>query len=380
MINLVAQVLANPHAITNFSLADWDLLIRQGRSSDLLARLHGTLTRHQLLDHVPNKARDHLQAAHTQAQRHQQLVHYEIDQIYKALLPLETPVVLLKGAAYVAAGLPAAEGRVFTDIDILVHKTRIDLAEDALEYQGWVSSKLDPYDQRYYRQWMHEIPPMEHSTRKTLLDVHHAILPETARLQPDTNKLLKAAIPLPGYEFLYILCPEDMVLHSAVHLFSDGEFEHGLRDLADIDALLRHFPKQNDKFWERLVGRARNQDLKQPLFYALRYCKEILQTPIPETTMEAARVQAQVSGPASSLVDTLLKIGLAPNHPSCHHPLRGFALWLLYVRSHYLRMPFRLLIPHLFHKAVISPYDEFKRDREQAKQPTIQQLLEKPKR
>jgi hypothetical protein len=32
-----------------------------------------------------------------------------------------------------------------------------------------------------------------------------------------------------------------MVLHSATHLFYDGELNHGLRDLVDLDDLLRHF-------------------------------------------------------------------------------------------------------------------------------------------
>ena len=37
------------------------------------------------------------------------------------------------------------------------------------------------YDQRYYREWMHELPPLLHVRRQTALDVHHAIAPETAR-------------------------------------------------------------------------------------------------------------------------------------------------------------------------------------------------------
>ena len=42
----------------------------------------------------------------------------------------------------------------------------------------------------------------------------------------------------PGFA---VLAPEDMVLHSATHLFNEGEFDRGLRDLNDLDLLLREF-------------------------------------------------------------------------------------------------------------------------------------------
>jgi len=52
-----------------------------------------------------------------------------------------------------------------------------------LMLEGWVSGHRSAYDQRYYRKWMHEIPPMTHIRRQTVLDLHHNILPETARLR-----------------------------------------------------------------------------------------------------------------------------------------------------------------------------------------------------
>ena len=65
---------------------------------------------------------------------------------------------------------------------------------------------------------MHELPPMRHMVRQTVIDVHHAILPETARLKPDSAKLRAAALPLGGRKGLLVFSPADMVLHSATHL------------------------------------------------------------------------------------------------------------------------------------------------------------------
>ena len=47
----------------------------------------------------------------------------------------------------------------------------------------------------------------------------------------------------------------------------------------------------------------------------------------------------------------MLGLALQPDHPSCDSRWTGLARWLLYVRSHALRMPMRLLVPHLLRKS-----------------------------
>ena len=189
--------------------------------------------------------------------------------------------MLLKGAAYIKGGFEPAQGRLLSDIDIMVPKEQLPQAEKALYSKGWFPTKLDAYDQRYYREWMHELPPMQHLARGTTLDVHHTILPPTAMLKPDVDKLWASVCEVENTKGVFVLSPVDMVLHSATHLFHDGELEHGLRDLVDIDALIRQFSGQG-QFFQALVARADELHLGRPLFYALKYCKALLQTPVPD--------------------------------------------------------------------------------------------------
>jgi len=357
--NLLLRSLRSPESVTSLRFEDWDLLVRQARRADLLARLSILLEKQGLLNKVPPQAGRHLNSARIVAQAHNRVVRWEVYQIRNALEDLNVPVILLKGAAYVMGELPAGRGRLFYDIDILVPKTDLDRVEQALRRKGWMSTHLDAYDQRYYRQWMHELPPLRHIKRKSVVDVHHTILPETARLSPDPRKLIAAAQPLDGQGRLKILAPTDMVLHSATHLFHDGELEHGLRDLTDLDSLLRHFGR-NQAFWAELVERAGELNLMRPLYYALRYTHSILGTPIPGTVQQSARA-GRPGWFAPALMDTVFTRALAPGHPSCNTLFTGLARWFLYVRSHYLRMPLHLLIPHLIRKATIrvhrSPID-----------------------
>jgi hypothetical protein len=228
----------------------------------------------------------------------------------------------------VAAGLPAA-GRLFADIDILVPKERLGEVESLLMAHGWVSSHHDAYDQRCYREWMHELPPMQ---------------PHAPR---DRDRRPPCA---PG---LYGLAPRDMVLLSATHLFSEGAYDHGLRDLFDLHRLLCHFGATEPGFWTALPARARELELARPLFYALRYCIQLLGTPVPAATLKAA-AGGRPNRALLGLMDGLFARALRPMHPSCAGRLTPVADAMLYIRGNWLRMPPLMLSRHLFHKAFLT--------------------------
>ena len=352
---LLLQALRQPDTVTSLSLAEWDLLLRQARRANLLAHLHVLLEQHNLIEQVPSQPREHLESLRVIAERHTQAVQWEVIQIRKALAKTGVQVILLKGSAYLMAKLPAARGRLFSDIDILVPKNNLNEIEAALMLHGWAAAHHDAYDQRYYRTWMHELPPMRHTKRATVIDVHHAILPKTA-YRPTPEKLFAAAQKLDGYDDLKVLAPVDMFLHSAAHLFHEAELDNGLRDMVDINSLLRHFSNQ-PSFWPKLVERAKELELTRPLFYALRYTELLLHTPIPADTMRAAQVGCP-NPLMLALMDSLFTRALMPVHPSCSDRLTGFARSMLYVRAHWLRMPPLLLVRHLLHKAFISPKTE----------------------
>jgi hypothetical protein len=352
-IPLVVQAWREPQRLATFSLAEWELLLRQATAARLASALYYLAEEGALLEAIPARPRAHLEWAHVQGERHAQGVRFEVREIRRALAGIGVPLILLKGAAYTMAQLPPARGRLFSDIDILVPKDRLDEVEAALMMHGWASHHLDAYDQRYYRHWMHELPPMEHVKRQSQIDVHHAILPETARVRPDPAALRGAAVAAAGDAGLQVLAPADMVLHSAVHLFSDGEFDHGLRDLVDIHRLLQQFGA-DPAFWQALPERARELQLERPLFYALRHAAALLHTPVPPEVLAALRPAAP-NRLLLALMDALFGRALLPRHTSCSDRLTAGALLLLYIRGNWLRMPPLMLARHLFHKAFITP-------------------------
>ena len=387
---LLLTVLREPACMARLDLSAWDRLLPPARAAGLLARLAVLADDLGLSPKLPAPVQPHLTAARTLAERQRRAVLWEARQLDAALAPVGVPVLLLKGAAYVLGGLPPARGRLFSDIDILVPKAALGAVEAQLMLNGWHTSHHNAYDQRYYRQWMHELPPMTHIRRGSSLDVHHNLLPETARLKTSPARVIADSTPIPGYRCLRLPSLEDLVLHSATHRFFEGEWQMGLRDLTDIDALLR-LGTARPGWWDGLLARARELNLTYPLAFALRYARRLLASPVPEALAcelglgwsppadpnERQYGHAALPGsPAEpgnlgrqSFADTptdlpgrlgwlwrdaLFLRGFAAAHADCAPPLTAPAAFLLYMRAHWLRMPLHLLLPHLLYKAVSS--------------------------
>jgi hypothetical protein len=341
---LLLDMLASDRDPTSLDAAQWDSVLVAARDAGILASLGRRFEKQDCLKQLPTEVVVQIEAEWAIVTENQRSLRWEVNRIQRALATLDLPVTLLKGAAYILADLPPAPGRLASDVDILVPKEWLADVERALIERGWETMKLDAYDQRYYRTWMHELPPLCHRDRDVVIDVHHNVLPESGRLHPDPGELLGAAMPVNG-DRLKVLAPYDMVLHSAAHLFQDGELNGGLRDLVDLDGLMRHFGKETG-FWEGLAKRSQQMDLERPLYYAMRYCRQWLRTPIPEISTLNRPSRASLA-----IMDTLTRRALMPEGWRRRSLRTQLARWMLYVRSHWLRMPPFLLMQHLARKA-----------------------------
>lgn len=342
------QVLSRSRIGDSLSPTDWDCLLRDARRCALLPRLPHHLPATAA---VPPPVRRQLQSGEKVGRFFERQLRWEIECLSRDLQEFAEPVVFLKGAAYLLTDLPIARGRHVNDIDILVDRQQLAKAEQVLRQHGWQPLPVSEYDDRYYRQWMHELPPLRHPQRKMALDLHHALLPPTGRVRPDTSQLLQAAQPistsmLPDAK---VLCPEDMYLHAAAHMFQDGELSGSLRDLLDLDGLYRHFSAADGRFPHRLIQRANVLQLQRPLHYALRYTRRLLLTPVDE---EAAAMLSPL-GPSwgsAWVMDRLVHRALIPPNQDGTPVKQRFAQFILYLRSHWLRMPPLLLARHLTRK------------------------------
>ncbi|UZK69476.1 nucleotidyltransferase family protein [Sphingomonas sp. S1-29] len=326
---LLVEALRDPSSVTALDADGWTALIGAARAEQMIGtlayRLHGLP--------MPDAAARILADARLSADQGRIAALWEAEMARRALAPLGVPVVLLKGTAFVAAGLSAGVGRSIGDLDILVPRDSIDAVEAALLRAGWEWVKPDPYDDAYYRKWMHELPPLIHRERDRMIDVHHTILPLTARVRPDAAGLIADSIEIGNG--LSMLSREDVLVHAAAHLFADGDLAGGLRNLWDIHCLLDEFDAPG--FRDALIARAAHHGLAREMARAVRLADALY----------SATPALGASG--LGFADRLYRRRLL-GRDGWGVQRRKLSEFAFYLRGHYLRMPPTMLARHLWTK------------------------------
>jgi len=348
-VNQLSRLLREPAAASRFDTGDWDRLLVQVRAAGVAARLHARLVHSPEAAALPEAVADVLRGTAIRVGYLQRRALHELSWLAELAAEAAYPVVLLKGIAYLLADLPAAPGRALSDIDVLVPRKALPTFEQALAQRGWAyASDLSDYDERYYREWSHELPPLRRPGGQFELDVHHALVQPTSRAHFDAAVLFECLQPVTGTPF-YRLSNEDLVLHSAVHLVMSDELRGGIGDVWDITLLCRHFSLQEPGFWSRLAGRADDLGVGRPVMYALGAAKRLFGLEVPADDWQRL-ASARGPWPIDRFMRSLVLSHLAPPVPGSTRP--AMAERCLYVRSHWVRMPFPLLIRHLFTKGI----------------------------
>lgn len=317
---LLASVMRTPARAADLEAAGWTGLIAIARAEQMIgtlaARLQGVA--------VPAQVARILDDARTSAAQGQIAATWEAEVARRVLSHVGERLILLKGTAFAVAGLRAGLGRSIGDLDILVPKNALARVEAALLDAGWEWVKPDPYDDAYYRTWMHELPPLIHRDRDRMIDVHHTILPPTARITPDPVALLADAVEIaPG---MFALSPLDMLVHAAAHLFADGDLAGGMRNLWDVHCLIEECGTDG------LEERARHHGLEREVARAVRLATALYGK------------EGSVGG-----IDRIYLFRLTARD-EWGRATRPVTRMAFYIRSHWLRMPPGLLARHLWTK------------------------------
>lgn len=336
-VRALVDLLAGRREAATLAPRDWDGVIGVARAEAMLGTLAHRLEGADLPPSIATLFADQRAAAKVATAQ----ALWEAEMARRALAPEGIEFVLLKGAAYAAADLSCSIGRQIGDLDILVLAPDIRRAENALLNAGWEWVKSDPYDDFYYREHMHELPPMIHKARDRMIDVHHTILPRTHRITPDALALVSEAVETSsGFR---VLSPPAMACHCAAHMLADGDLQGGLRNLWDFHCLVSDFLKNDPQFHLTLMEEAHCHGLWEVVLRALRLSNLLYGTPLLEYDWPfPLRYKPERSDEAFRR-----RLLARDDWGRVTHPLLEQAF---YIRSHWLRMPPLMLAKHLWTK------------------------------
>ena len=326
---ILVRALRDPASVAALDAKRWTALLTIARAE----RLIGTMAYRLEGQELPGAVAAILADERTNAEYQKRIALWEADCARRALADCSGKVVLMKGTAYAAAGLRAAEGRHIGDLDIMVARDDLPQVEAMLLTAGWEWVKEDAYDDAYYRDHMHELPPLIHKERDRMIDVHHTILPLTTRPRPDARGMLADAVALD--HGLYAFSRIDVVIHSATHLLADGELDGGLRNLWDIHCLLTEFA--DGVFWPALKSRAEHHQLWPAVHRAARLANQLYDTEVPQIWQNTSWQDAHY-------------VKRLTARDNWGRGTRKFIRLIFYIRSHWLRMPPLMLARHLWVK------------------------------
>ncbi len=335
----VIEAIVDPQSALQFNLKQWNDLVIILRHEKMLARFYLLFEDCcSSIEILPPQVKRHCENAKTLAAKQKVVVLSESEQLKRTFQHESYELLFLKGAAYTLSNASASLSRVFRDIDILVPKQTIGGAERKLAIHGWLSKEVDDYDDRYYRQWSHEITPMQHGTRGTVLDLHHNLVPPVSGKAIDMNKFLAIA----GREIdgINVLNEPGLFFHSAIHLFFNDDYSTAFRDMTDLYLPVKDQP---ESFFVSLFELHEVASFRKESYIALKLLKIEYDVTLPiwvEEHIENSAVRISKGEFA------LLKIAAGPKHSLLEQGESELHKTLAELRGLFLKMPFHILIFH----------------------------------
>jgi hypothetical protein len=343
------EALVFKNEIPDIPHQQWQCIINLLREVNLLASCYFSFKRAHKLALLPHFALKHFTAASVYSTRQAIQVTYESQLLVQILAKVDITPVFLKGASYTLRDSINASGRVYSDIDVLVNKEQISLAEKTLSKHGWHTKTVNEYDDKYYRQWSHEIPPMFNIHRGTVLDLHHNILLPISGRHVDVKILTQNLLTF--NENYAVLSPEATVIHSVVHLIINEDVANGYRDILDIVRFIEE--NASDEFWHKLVNLSQSLGFHNELYIALTIANKYSSIPIPANVI-LSFAQQQKSFRLNMLVNHIYYWALQPHSPTIQTKQHKMAIIAVYILGHLKKMPLKVLLPHLTTKLFFS--------------------------
>lgn len=326
--------------VNNASGMQWTIFLQQAREQGLSARFFYTLQKLDLLVAVPEQVQNHGQSAAIYAEKQQHSLYFELRQLEPVFVAAKFPCLLLKGAAYRALSLQVSHGRLFSDLDILVPAAQLKGVRNKLFFSGFSEGELSDYDRHYYLQWSHQNPPLYHVSRHTVIDLHHHIYPTASAKHINIQPLFEHAESIPGSAFL-VPKVAHLFIHAAVHLFYQEETHKLIKDVIDLNELLSEVAQQQQL--DFLLQQSVSMGVQSAVVNACYILAKVFDNQHAHYCLQQSASKPQ------KLACSLMLLMLKPDGR-----LAYFATPCWYLRGHFLKMRWNILLYHVVAKPITS--------------------------
>lgn len=283
LILAVSSVLADDKKLNDLvkPAIDWREIVTRAIACDVAPMLYHRLRNLPAVRLVPPTAIDRLKKIYQWHAARNMNLYAKLQEVRYAFAGEKIPLILLKGAVLADLIYGNVALRPMRDVDILVRKSDLDLADDLLQRMGYTPN--DTY--QWNREFHHNIP-YDSADRSLILELHHHIVPPAVPVTIPAEDLWRDArtVEVMNEEAL-ILSPEKFILHLCVHLAYDDRFYRSLRSLYDIAATIAFYKENID--WTKFMRHVRSYNVDRSVYYALWLACRLVQAEVPLAVLES---------------------------------------------------------------------------------------------
>lgn len=227
----------------------------------------------------------------------------------------EIKTVVLKGSALVHTIYRDESLRTFTDIDLLIPRSRLEAAKSVMESLGYrlatgIYPVADELNEEHGCEWTYV------NEDGVIIEMHWDLLDRQSPFTIDPAELIERAVPflLEGRP-VQALTVEDELVHLCIH-----QFKHHwqrLRDLSDINEIT----VQTEVDWDAVLKRSRQAGADKCLLYTLTLARNVMGAPVPRQIIAQLRQGVKPGVFSGSIYDIIEKNFLSYESPHGYWPV-----------------------------------------------------------
>jgi hypothetical protein len=266
-------------------------------------------------------------------------------------------VVLLKGLALADEVYGNLALRPSGDIDVLVPETDLGKAEAILMRRGYAPVETW-HSTAWYRAHHHHLAPLKNNQSGMTVEIHrHIVPPRWTKRLPVADLHARARTASIAGTRVGVLCPEDMILHLAMHLVENvcAVGRARLLLLCDVAQTVKRFGKELS--WPSVLKTAASYDVRWQVWLALSAARTLLGADIPPLVLRELRSGLPASLTRAALLEVIVRDALLDagvEHRFVPAWFRGLACEKLLddtTAGHGLTVIPRLIAAHVVHRA-----------------------------
>ena len=249
------------------------------------------------------------------------IIFSQLNELVAILNSKNIPVVLLKGAHLAEFVYNDISLRPMSDVDILVKEEDLTEALQIVFDEGYqVMETSNDEKEKNMKSYQYSIAcdakhfkTLIHSETKCVLEIHCNITSESSpfKIPPSDLWLNSQKVEL-NDNSVFILCPDDLLLHLCLHAAYDDLFGYGLGALYDIALTIKYYHKSID--WQRLWHRAVRWRTERCLEISLYFAKKCFESSFPEQMLESFHIDKMLNI-AEKRIFRASKARIADPHP-----------------------------------------------------------------